>query len=46
MMPTLVSLAAGDAAGIPMTLSIFASALFVLYLVGALLVTETRGRFE
>ena len=45
-MPTFVSLAAGGPAGIPMALAAFSVALFLLYLVGALLTPETRGRFE
>ena len=46
LMPTFVSLAAGGPAGIPMALAAFSVALFLLYLVGALLTPETRGRFE
>ncbi|MBI0536487.1 MFS transporter [Roseomonas sp. KE2513] len=46
MMPTFVSLTAGGPAGIPMALSAFAVVLFLLYLVGALVTPETRGRFE
>lgn len=46
LMPTFVSLSAGGPAGIPTALAAFSVALFLLYLVGALLTPETRGRFE
>ncbi len=46
MMPTFVSLAAGAPANLPATLAVFSAALFVLYLLGALLTPETRGRFD
>jgi MFS family permease len=46
IMPTFVSLASGGPSGLPMALSAFAVALFALYLLGALLIPETRGRFE
>jgi MFS transporter, MHS family, proline/betaine transporter len=46
MMPTFVSLAAGAPANLPTTLAIFSSVLFALYLLGAVLTPETRGRFN
>lgn len=46
MMPTFVSLTAGGPAGISMALSVFTVVLFLLYLMGALVMPETRGRFE
>ncbi len=46
MMPTFVSLAAGSPAQIPMTLSIFVVVIFVVYLIGAFLVPETKGNFR
>jgi len=46
MMPTFVSLASARPAQIPMSLSIFIVVIFVIYLVGALLVPETKGEFR
>lgn len=46
MMPTFVSLAAGGPAQIPMSLSVFAVAIFIIYLVGAFLIPETKGNFR
>ncbi len=46
MMPTFVSLAAGSPAAIPMTLSIFVVGIFVVYLIGAFLIPETKGNFR
>jgi MHS family proline/betaine transporter-like MFS transporter len=46
MMPTFVSLAAGSPAQIPMTLSIFVVGIFVIYLIGAFLIPETKGNFR
>jgi Na+/melibiose symporter-like transporter len=46
MMPTFVSLAAGGAAQIPMSLSVFAVGIFAIYLVGALVIPETKGNFR
>jgi MFS family permease len=45
MMPTFVSLASAGPAQIPMSLSIFIVAIFVIYLTGALLIPETKGDF-
>ncbi len=46
MMPTLVSLFAGGAQGLPMTLAIFTGVFSVLYVVGALIIPETRGNLS
>ena len=46
MMPTFVSLAAGGPAQIPMSLSVFAVVIFVIYLIGAFLIPETKGNFR
>jgi MHS family proline/betaine transporter-like MFS transporter len=46
MMPTFVSLSAGSVANIPMALAIFAVVILAIYLVGALLVPETKGTFR
>ncbi|MGP8119681.1 MAG: MFS transporter [Xanthobacteraceae bacterium] len=46
MMPTFVSLASSGPAQIPMSLSIFIVVIFVIYLVGAVLIPETKGDFR
>lgn len=46
LMPTAVSLATSGVTDIPHMLSIFAAGAFIVYVVGALLVPETRGKFE
>jgi len=46
MMPTFVSLASAAPAQIPMSLSIFIVVIFAIYLLGALLVPETKGEFR
>jgi MHS family proline/betaine transporter-like MFS transporter len=46
VMPTFVSLASAGSAQIPMSLSIFIVAIFVIYLTGALLIPETKGDFR
>jgi MFS transporter, MHS family, proline/betaine transporter len=46
MMPTFVSLASASPAQIPMSLSIFIVAIFAIYLIGALLIPETKGHFR
>lgn len=46
MMPTFVSLASPTPADIPMSLSIFAGGVFLLYLIGTLIVPETKGQFR
>jgi MHS family proline/betaine transporter-like MFS transporter len=46
MMPTFVSLASGSPAAIPITLATFAVAVFLIYLVGSIIVPETKGQFN
>jgi MHS family proline/betaine transporter-like MFS transporter len=46
IMPTFVSLFAGNVTNIPMTLAMFAIGIFVVYLIGAFLVPETKGNFR
>jgi MFS family permease len=46
MMPTFVSLASAGPAQIPMALSIFVAVIFTIYLIGALLIPETKGDFR
>jgi MFS transporter, MHS family, proline/betaine transporter len=46
MMPTFVSLASSSTAQIPMSLAIFSVVIFVIYLIGALSIPETRGNFH
>jgi len=46
MMPTFVSLVATDAAQLPVTLAAFVGAISVIFLVGAFVVPETRGRLD
>jgi MFS transporter, MHS family, proline/betaine transporter len=46
MMPTFVSLASASPAQIPMSLSIFVAVIFVVYLVGAWIIPETKGDFR
>ena len=46
MMPTFVSLASGSIERIPATLGWFLAGIFVVYLIGALVVPETKGRFN
>ena len=46
MMPIFVSLASAGPAQIPMSLSIFIVVIFIIYLLGALLVPETKGEFR
>jgi MFS family permease len=43
MMPIFVSLASASPAAIPMSLSVFIAVIFVIYLIGGLLVPETKG---
>jgi MFS transporter, MHS family, proline/betaine transporter len=45
MMPTFVSLASAGPAQIPMALSAFIVVIFVIYLIGAWLIPETKGDF-
>ena len=46
MTPTLVTLASGTTANIPNVLAIFTAAVFAVYLLGSLIVPETRGEFR
>ncbi len=46
MMPTFVSLASSGTANIPMSLSIFAVVIFVIYTIGAAIIPETKGNFR
>lgn len=46
MMPTFVSLASATPAQIPASLAIFAVVIFIIYLIGALLVPETKGNLR
>jgi MFS transporter, MHS family, proline/betaine transporter len=46
MTPTFVSLASATTAQIPMSLAIFSIAIFVVYIIGALTIPETRGNFH
>ncbi|RTL47914.1 MAG: MFS transporter [Bradyrhizobiaceae bacterium] len=46
MMPTFVSLASGGPAGIPASLAIFSLVIFVIYLIGAFIIPETRGNLR
>jgi MFS transporter, MHS family, proline/betaine transporter len=43
--PTFVSLASGSVERLPMTLAVFVAAGSLIYLIGALIVPETRGKF-
>jgi MFS family permease len=46
MMPTAVSLVSKTASQLPMTLAIFVGAISVIFLVGAFIVPETRGKLD
>ncbi|MDI9258718.1 MFS transporter [Alicyclobacillus sendaiensis] len=46
MLPTFVSLAAGTTSNIPTALTAFLMAALALYVIGALVIPETRGHFE
>ncbi|MDR3519197.1 MAG: MFS transporter [Azospirillaceae bacterium] len=46
MMPTAVSLVSNGPEGLPMTLAIFATAVSLLYVIGALIIPETKGNLE
>lgn len=45
-MPTWVSLASGSPANLPATLAVFAGLIMLVFLIGSLVIPETRGRFE
>jgi MHS family proline/betaine transporter-like MFS transporter len=46
MMPTFVSLVSAGAAQIPASLAIFSVAVFAIYLIGAIVIPETKGQFK
>lgn len=46
MMPTFVSLASASPAQIPMSLAIFAFVIFLIYLIGAFIIPETKGNLR
>jgi hypothetical protein len=46
MMPAVVSVFSAGAAGLPVILSIFTAAFSILYVVGALIIPETRGNLD
>ena len=46
LMPTFVSLAAGSTQNLPYTLAIFVFGISVLFLIGALVIPETRGNLR
>ncbi|GEO27694.1 hypothetical protein AAC03nite_34790 [Alicyclobacillus acidoterrestris] len=46
MLPTFVSLAAGTTQNIPVALTYFLMAALILYLIGGLIVPESKGHFE
>ncbi|MBX6396503.1 MAG: MFS transporter, partial [Alicyclobacillaceae bacterium] len=46
MMPTFVSLASHSTQDIPMSLAYFSIGVFILYMIGSLIIPETKGQFE
>jgi phage shock protein PspC (stress-responsive transcriptional regulator) len=46
MMPTFVSLVSGSPAQIPTSLATFAVGAFVIYLIGAIVIPETKDHFK
>jgi MFS transporter, MHS family, proline/betaine transporter len=46
MMPALVSLSAGTPKNLPMVLAVFTFGISIVYLIGALIIPETRGEFR
>src|SRR6202171_4906008 len=46
MMPTIVTLTSGTIKNIPHTLMYFSIAIFAVYLIGALIVPETKGNLK
>ena len=46
MTPTFVSLVSGSPSEIPMSLAMFAVGVFVVYLIGAVVIPETKGHFR
>jgi MFS transporter, MHS family, proline/betaine transporter len=45
MMPTFVTLASGSVQNIPHTLMIFFIAIYLLYIIGSVIIPETKGNF-
>lgn len=46
LMPTFVSLVSGSVAGLPSALAIFLAGGFIIYLIGAIVIPETKGNFH
>jgi MFS transporter, MHS family, proline/betaine transporter len=46
MTPTIVSLVSGSPAGIPMSLAWFTVGMFIVYMIGAVVIPETKGDFR
>jgi MFS transporter, MHS family, proline/betaine transporter len=46
MTPTLVSLASPTPAAIPLSLAVFSVGVYIIYLIGSLIIPETKGQFE
>lgn len=46
LMPTFVSLVSGSVAGLPTALAIFLVGGFIVYLIGAIVIPETKGNFR
>jgi MFS transporter, MHS family, proline/betaine transporter len=46
MMPTFVSLASPTTAAIPVSLAVFSVGVYLIYLVGSVVIPETKGHFE
>lgn len=46
MMPTVVSLASATPAAIPMSLAVASVVIFLVYLIGAIIIPETKGQFK
>jgi MHS family proline/betaine transporter-like MFS transporter len=46
MMPTFVSLASPTTADIPVSLAVFVAGAYLIYLIGSVIIPESKGRFE
>lgn len=46
MMPTFVTLASGSIENIPYTLMYFVIVIFLVYIIGSLIVPETKGNLK
>jgi len=46
MVPTFVSLASPTTAAIPVSLAVFSVGVYLIYLVGSVVIPETKGHFE